>query len=376
MSTPDTTCLPSSPSRRRAMRAGLVAGGAAAVTVATGCASTRPPTASSAPLRWRMATSWPASLPLLNDCAQDFAHLVRDASGGRLSIELVDPARHGRPVGLLAAVRDGEFEMAHTTAQYYAAQLPAIDYFTAIPFGLTPVEQEGWLAEGGGQALFESLLAPLGVVPLTAGHTGIQMGGWFNRPIATAADLRGLRIRIAGFPGRVLARVGATPVNLPLGQIIPAFEDGRIDAADVVGPAVDATLPLSRHAPYYMAPWHEPDVALHLFIDAGRLASLPDDLRQIVRQAAQAAAMRSMARANDRNAVALAAMRARGQDITPWPAEVLAALRRATAEELAADAARHPDARRVIDSLLGYRARVQAYSLAADQAVFQARGAG
>lgn len=98
------------------------------------------------------------------------------------------------------------------------------------------MEQEGWLNEGGGQALFESVLAPHGVLPLIAGHTGVQMGGWFSKPLRTPQDLRGVRIRIAGFAGRVLTRVGAMPVNLPLGQIVSAFAEGKIDAADVVGP--------------------------------------------------------------------------------------------------------------------------------------------
>ncbi|MFJ1298339.1 TRAP transporter substrate-binding protein [Pseudomonadota bacterium AL_CKDN230030165-1A_HGKHYDSX7] len=350
----------------------LLCGLASALILGVGVANARTPEAP-APITWRMATSWPVALPLLHETAVDFADTVAAASGNRLRIDVVDPARHGKPASLLQAVQAGEFDLAHTTAQYYAAQVPAIDFFTAVPFGLTPVEQEGWLREGGGQALFESIMAPRGIVPLTAGHTGIQMGGWFARDIRSPQDLTGLRIRVAGFPGRVLARAGAVPVNLPLGQIIPAFAAGKIDAADVVGPAIDATLPLKQYAPHYMAPWHEPDVAMHVFIDRAKFQALPTDLQEIVRQAAQAAALRSAARANDRNAVALRELEAAGIRVKPFPAPVLKALRDATQSELDVSAQADPDASRVIESWRAYKARVAPYSLQADMAVFSVR---
>jgi TRAP-type mannitol/chloroaromatic compound transport system substrate-binding protein len=198
------------------------------------------------------------------------------------------------------------------------------------------------------------------------------MGGWFAKPLRTPQDLRGVRIRIAGFAGRVLTRVGAVPVNLPLGQIVTAFAEGKIDAADVVGPAIDSTLPLAQYAPHYVAPWHEPDVAMHVFIDRTKFLALPADLQAIVRQSAQASALRSIARANDRNAVALRELEARGTHVEPLPPSVVAALQDATRIEL--DLARgDPQTREVIDSLLAYKARVAPYSFQADAAVFKVR---
>lgn len=353
--------------RRRALAAALAAASLAAAPAVHAQA------ASPAPIRWRMGTSWPTALPLLHETAVDFADSVRAASGGRLAIEVIDPGKHGAPAGLLQAVKEGRFEIGHTTAQYYAAQVPAIDFFTAIPFGLTVLENHAWLAEGGGQALFESILAQHNVVPLAVGDTGVQMGGWFAKELKTPEDLKGVRIRIAGFPGRVLARVGAVPVNLPLGQIVAAFAEGRIDAADVVGPAIDATLPLAQYAPHYYAPWHEPDVVMHAFIDRAKFMALPADLQHILRQVAQAAALRSMARAQDRNAVAMRALEGRGTALRQLPPSVLAALKTATAQELAESARADADAKKVIDSLLAYKARVAPYALQADGAIFQSR---
>jgi len=324
-------------------------------------------------IKWRMGTSWPTSLPLLHEAALDFATSIAQATGGRMAIEVIDPSQHGAPAGLLQAVKEGKFEIGHTTAQYYAAAVPAIDFFTAIPFGLTAIENHGWMNEGGGQALFDAILAPHNVLPLAAGNTAVQMGGWFAKELKSPADLKGVRIRIAGFPGRVLARAGAVPVNLPLGQIAQAFADGKIDAADIVGPAIDATLPVAQYAPHYHAPWHEPDVVMHAFIDRAKFMALPADLQAIVRQCAQAAALRSIARAQDRNAVAMRGLEARGIRIKPLPASVVQALKEATELELRESARADADAARVIESLLAYKARVAGYATQADGAVYAVR---
>ena len=316
--------------------------------------------AETAPTVWRMGTSWPTQLPLLHEAANDFARSVSRASGGRLLIELVDPSRHGKPGALLDAVKKGEFDLVHTTAHYYAAQVPAIDFFTTIPFGLTADENHAWLNEGGGQQLFEEVLAPHGILPLAVGDSTVQMGGWFSREIKTIEDLKGLRMRISGFPGRVIARLGVEPVGMPIGEIIPAFEAGKIDAAEAVVPAVDVNLPFEKHAPHQYAPWHEPDAVMHVFISRQKFDALPADLQEIVRLAGHAAALRSIARGLDQNAAAMRKLEERGAVVRPWPPEVLDAMRKANAEEI--EAVTDPDSKRVIESLLAYKAHVAPYS--------------
>lgn len=323
------------------------------------------------PVVWQMGTSWPANLPLLHEAAVDFAESIVSASGGRLVIKVVDPSQHGIPGGLLKAVEEGKFDLAHTTAHYYSAQVPAIDFFTTIPFGLLADENHAWLNEGGGQALFEQVLAPHGILPLAAGDSGVQMGGWFSKEIKTPEDLKGLRMRISGFPGRVMARLGAVPVGLPIGQIIPAFEAGKIDAAEAVVPALDMKLPFEKYAPHQYAPWHEPDAVMHVFLSKAKFEALPADLQQIVRQCAQAAALRSIARGLDQNAPAMRELEARGTVTRPWPPAVLQALQQATADEI--EAVTDPDSKRVIASLLAYKARVASYSQQTVGAVLSTR---
>ncbi|MCS6766348.1 MAG: TRAP transporter substrate-binding protein DctP [Candidatus Protistobacter heckmanni] len=285
----------------------------------------------------------------------DFAETVGAMSGGRLKIEAVDASKHGAPVGVLQLVREGKFDLGHTTAQYYAGAIPAIDYFSAVPFGLTADELHGWMLFGGGQALFEQIMRKRGIVPMVAGDTAVQMGGRYNREILQPEDFNGMRIRVSGLPGRVLQRLGATPVAIPFGGIADAFAKKEIDGADIVGPAIDATLPVRRHASNYYGPWHEPDVALHVFIDQAKFDALPADLQAIVRNAAQAAALRSISRALTRNAVALRELEADGVKVRQLPAGVIQALKAATEDALNAAAASDPESKQVIESFRAYQ---------------------
>ena len=78
---------------------------------------------------------------------------------------------------------------------------PEAQFFTTVPFGMTAQEMNGWIHHGGGQALWEEVYAKFGLVPLAAGNTGVQMGGWFNKEINSVADLKGLKMRIPGLGG-------------------------------------------------------------------------------------------------------------------------------------------------------------------------------
>ena len=329
------------PNTKRTFLKGLAAATAGFATTSSNAAD---------PAVLRMASSWPTNLPLLHESAVDFARTVRELSAGRIVIEVVDSSVHGKPAGILDLVKSGDYALGHTTAQYYATQVPPIDFFTAVPFGLTAIEQHAWMNEGGGHALMNQMLTPLGVEALIAGNTGLQMGGWFNREVKTVEDLRGLRIRINGFPGRVLARLGAEPIPMPLGQIAAAFEAKKIDAADIVGPAIDQAMGVAKFAPYYYLAWHEYDVALHLFINRERLAGLPAGTYELLHHAADAAALRSIARAQYFNSVSMRQLQEQGVQLRAFPAVVLAALRKSTELELLAASAADPRSAEVISS--------------------------
>ena len=128
-----------------------------------------------------------------------------------------------------------------------------------MPFGLTVNEVNTWIDWGGGQELWDELGAPFNIKCFKAGNNGVQMGGWFRKEMNSADDFKGLKMRIPGMGGDVLAKMGASPVSLPGSQIYEALVSGAIDATEWVGPWNDGFMKFYEAAKYYYWPgFHEP----------------------------------------------------------------------------------------------------------------------
>jgi len=271
------------------------------------------------------------------------------------------------------AAEAATWRIATVTPNGFPLVYDAVADFAAVPFGLTAIENHGWMTQGGGMKLFEQILAPRGVVPMIGGNTNVQMGGWFAKEIKTVEDFRGVRIRLSGLPARVLKELGASTVAVGFGQIGEAFQSGKIDAADIIGPWVDQPLGIERFAPFYYAPWHEPDVCMHLFFNKKRFDALSEDLKAIVRQAADAVSLRSIARAQYRNATAMKVLEQGGTKLRRFPADVIRTLKRVTAELLESERNRDADSRAVIDSFRSYIGAVDGYARLTDALVIEQR---
>ena len=177
--------------------------------------------------QWKMVTAWPKNYPGLGTAAERLAERVKTMSNGRLTIKVYAGGELVPPLEVFDAVSRGTAEMGHGAAYYWKGKVPAAQFFTAVPFGLSTSEMNAWLSKGGGQALWEEAYAPFGVKPLAVGNTGMQMGGWYNKEINSLDDLKGLKIRMPGLGGEVLSRLGATTVNLPGGEVFTALQTKR-----------------------------------------------------------------------------------------------------------------------------------------------------
>ena len=150
-------------------------------------------------------------------------------------------------------------------AYFWAGKTFAAQYFTAVPFGFNFQGMNAWLYHGGGMELWEEVYAPFNLVPMPMGNTGVQMTGWFKKPIEKVDDFKGLKMRIPGLAGRVYASLGVDVKLLPAGEIFPALERGVIDAAEFVGPYQDRRLGLHKAAKfYYTTGWHESSTVTEL----------------------------------------------------------------------------------------------------------------
>ena len=240
-------------------------------------------------IEWKLVTTWPKGLPGLGSAPENFARRVGEMSNGRLTVRVYGAGEVVPPFEVFDAVSQGVAEMGHGASYYWKGKIPSSVFYTAVPFGMTAQEMNGWLHYGGGLELWRELYAPFGVRPFAGGSTGVQMAGWFNRELKSASDLDGLKMRIPGLAGEVFAASGGTAVRLAGGEIYTSMQTGVIDAVEWVGPYNDRTLGLMEVAEYYYYPgWHEPGAMLEFTVNQQAFDRLPADLQAIVEGAARA----------------------------------------------------------------------------------------
>ena len=323
---------------------------------------------------WRMVTAWPKNFPGLGTATENFASLVDEMSDGRLKVRVFGAGELVPDLEVFDAVSRGTVEMGHSASYYWKGKIPAAQFFTTMPFGMTATQMNGWLHYGGGYELWKELYAPYDVLPLAAGNTGTQMAGWFNREINSVKDLRGLKMRIPGLGGEVLKRVGGAVVTLPGREIYTSFQTGVIDATEWVGPYNDLAFGLHQVAKYYYYPgWQEPGPVLEAIVNKQAFEKLPKDLQAIVRTAARAVNQDMLDEFTARNNAALNELvQKHGVEVRRLPDEVLQELR-VVADELVAEIpGDDPLAKRIHDSYSSFRESIFSYHNVAEHAYIKA----
>ena len=331
--------------------------------------------AAKAEYKWKMVTTWPKNFPGVGTGANELAQLINDMSNGRIQVKVYGA---GELVGALEtfdAVSRGTAELGHGASYYWKGKVRAGQFFTAVPFGFTAQEMNGWLYNGGGLELWHEAYEPFGLVPMPGGNTGVQMGGWFNKRIDSVADLKGLKMRIPGLGGEVLKRAGGTPVLLPGSEIFPALQSGTIDATEWVGPYNDLAFGLNKAAKYYYYPgWHEPSSAVEVLINKKALEALPKDLQTIVLNATKVANASMLADFTTRNQAALAQIVSKGDiELLPYPKDVLAELRTLSAEVVKEESEKDEMSKKVYASYKAYRDQVIKWHKISEQSYLNAR---
>ena len=317
---------------------------------------------SKATFNWKMTNAYGPGAPFYvtgPGSPTDFCEMVGKLSGGRLTIqhfaagELI-PALEG-----FDAVSSGTVEMNAANSYFWAGKVPAAQFFTCVPFGLNFQGQNAWIYHGGGLQLWEELYEPFNLVPMPLGNTGVQMSGWFRKPIEKVEDFQGLKMRIPGLAGKVYAQLGVDVKLLPGGEIFPALERGVIDAAEFVGPYQDRRLGLQKAAKYYYTTgWHEPNNVTELIVNKDAWNSLPDDLKAIVRAAAAACNVISHTWCEATNGEAMTDLvKNQGVVAGPYPEAVVDKLREVTKTTLEQLAASDPKIKKVYDSFTDFAAK-------------------
>ncbi|NNF17828.1 MAG: TRAP transporter substrate-binding protein [Gammaproteobacteria bacterium] len=325
--------------------------------------------------KWNMVTSWPPLFPGLGTGADYLARSIEAATGGRIKVKVYAAGELVPALEVFDAVASGAAQLGHTGPYYWKGKSAATQLFGAVPFGMNALEQSAWMNFGGGHELYQKLYARFNLVPFIAGHSGVQMGGWFNREINSIDDIKGLKMRIPGLGGEVFKRAGGVPVNRPGGEIFTALQTGDIDATEWVGPGNDLSFGFYKAARYYYYPgWHEPNAALECIINKDTFNELPDDLQTLVRIACDSTSLKMLAEYTYMNPRDLKTLvEKHGVELREFPADVMTRLKEISLEMLDEMAAADSDFGEIYGSYKNFFSTVKPWHNISEEAYYRAR---
>ncbi len=324
---------------------------------------------------WRLVTSWPKNYPGLGMAPERIADLVEEMSNGQMKITVFGAEEQVPAFGVFDAVSNGSHQMGHSGGYFWKGKVPAAQFFTSVPFGLTADEINAWVNRGGGLELWREIYAPFNIYPIPAGNTGTQMFGWFNKEINSLEDIKGLKMRIPGIGGEVLKEAGGIPVTLPGGELFTALQTGVIDATEWVGPYNDLTFGFHQAAKYYYYPgWHEPGPMLELLINKDAWESLPKHLQVIIETASKAVNQDMLDEYLAKNNQALTELvNVHGVELRKLPDDVIEEFRKISNKILNDLSEEDETIAKVYSSYLKFKKDVSAYHKISEDAFIEAR---
>ena len=357
-------------------RSFLAKSGGALATTTLATALGAPSVIAQPKFQWRMSTAWPPALKLMHGSAVRLAKTVEELSGGRLRIEVFAGDQIVPAFGAFEAASKGTIEAFMGAPSYWADKEPAIEWFQTVPFGMNPDGMEAWYHHGDGLKLWQETYAAFDLVPRQGPAFAPQMAGWFRKKINSAADYKGLRMRIgAGLGNKVVTKAGGTAVLIPAAGIFAAFERGVIDAAEWVGPHDDIELGLHNSARYYYYPgWHEPGTVTEFSFNRKAYDGLPVDLRQLLDHAIEAEQVYFSADYQAKNSIALARLKSEFKskvELLQLPTAALRELKKLSGEVIREQSEKTPMAKKVHASFAKFQALVGPWDHVAEGAYHQ-----
>src|SRR6202163_716587 len=285
-------------------------------------------------LKWRCTTSWPKSLDVPFSASETISKYVAEATDNKFQIQAFAGGEIVPALQALDAVTNATVEMCHTAAYYFIGKDPTFALYCSVPFGLNSRQQNAWFQDHGGQDMLNE----------------------FRKEINTVGDLNGLKMRIGGWAGKTLSKLGTIPQQIAGGDIYPALEKGTIDATEWVGPYDDEKLGFYKIAKYYYYPgWWEGGTANHLLINLAKWNELPNNYKAIVQAAAGYANVEEQARYDARNPQALKRLVANGVQLRPFSQAIMEACLKAANEVNAEESAKNPNYKKVLESIDTFR---------------------
>ena len=339
---------------RRSFLTRASVGGAAA---AAGAALAAPAIAQESPtISWRLASSFPKSLDTIYGGGEELSTRLKEATDGKFNIQVFAAGEIVPGLDSIDAAGSGTVEAAHSVGYYNWGKDPAYACGADLPFTFSARAKNAYNYYGGGIENYNEFLSGQNLIGFPGGNTGVQMGGWYRKEVATVADLKGLKMRISGLAGRVMEKLGVVPQQLAGGDIYPALEKGTIDATEWVGPYDDNKLGFQKVAPYYYYPgFWEGGPMVHAFVNTAKYNELPKSYQAILANATAHTNSWMPARYDMQNPGAVKRLVASGVKLRPFSNEIMDAAYKATNELWGEISAKNPDFKKTIEAMQAYR---------------------
>lgn len=302
----------------------------------------------------KLATSWPASFPIMGVGVERFAKRLKEISGGSLDVKIYPKNVLIPDLAVFDACSSSQIDAFHSGPYYWKGKNSAFSLYSGIPFGFTAEEINSWMLFGGGMELWREQYAKYNLYPFMGGNTNIQMGGWFREEIKSLADMQGLKMRIPGLGGEVFSKMGVNSVLLPAGEIYTSLERGVIDATEWVGPALDIKMGFYKVAPHYYSGWHEPGSILELTFNKQFYSKLSYEHQSMIEVASSEMNSNMTYEFHSQNIKAFRNLKELNISLRQFPDDVLQAGKGALREVIEELSEKNSDFKRVYDSIESY----------------------
>lgn len=305
----------------------------------------------------RMHAAFPTQTPVIGEISPWIAERVEKLTGGTLEVDVFEPGALVPATDYFDAVSQGAVDMAFGTPGYGAGLEPALNLFTAVPFGPDVTEYMAWMREGGGQELHDELLEGLNLKGFVCTLTAPETAAWSTREFNTPEDLSGVKLRYFGLGGRVLAKLGASIQLVPGSEVYAALERGIIDGAEFSNPSIDVSAGLDQVVDYvYFPGWHQQVALDTLIINLDTWNELSEQQQLAIETTCGEATMRTLAQGAAAQPPAVQALMDDGNvEIKIWSDEILEALATAWEEVAEEESAKNENFARVMESYNSFR---------------------
>ena len=308
-------------------------------------------------IKWKMQSTFGSTLTHLGPSGVRFVEDVKRMSGGKFEIKFFEPNALVPSLECFDAAAKGSVESCWTTAGYHAGKIPAVQFFTTVPFGPQIGEFLAWKWFGGGDELRNEIYGKHGLIAFDMQCIGPETSGWFKKPIKSLDDLRGMKMRFFGIGALVMQKLGVSTQLLAAAEIYPALERGVIDATEFSMPNMDIALGFHQIAKNnYYPGWHQQVSCGEFLINKEKYDALPDEYKAMLEIAGRAQLIYTYAETEGQNFKAMLEMKEKyGVTNRRWTDDQLAVFERAWLEVLEEKSAKDPLFKRVADHYLNFR---------------------